>query len=146
MVLAIWMELLSNDALIPPSDEPMFRLETDSMFVEDGDWHVIGNGEPPQGLGFGRYKVGGSGGPDGPFYEVFLDGTRGRVLTPEEAATLKFGSSYSPAVVPHLIRIAHGVAEWRPFVDDVLIPSSAQPAASAARDRESASRVVSGSR
>jgi hypothetical protein len=96
---------------------PVFLVETMDLRIRDGSWAMIGNAKPSVEIPIPVYKTQLEFGGD--FYVQEIDGTIGKRLTSDEAASLRRQKSYSPAAVEQAVRAFRGLDEWLPQFDEM---------------------------
>lgn len=89
---------------------------TVDVFIEDGDWKVIGNIEPSSRINFPEYIIETSNGPKVMDYM----GKILRCATPTDIKNLGTQKSVSPKVLELAIKAKFGTGEWYPTLNTLL--------------------------
>lgn len=90
-------------------------VNTFDVKIADGDWPVIGNLEPPDGVPFPSYKVG----LPGKAIVESWDGKKRRRAKPGEEELLDFRSGVAPIRLEKALKALHGVLPWQPSFDEL---------------------------
>lgn len=100
-------------------DEPVFLVETMDLRVKEGVWWVIGNRDASVSVSVPWYKVWVE--PPGEYRRQDIHGQVGEVLSAEEAESMRYQKSFSPAVVEAALRGLHGFGPWRAAFDELAL-------------------------
>lgn len=106
----------SPDLITLVNSKIVFLTYTVDVFIEDGDWKVIGNVEPPTTINFPEYII------ETPKGSMVMDymGKMIRHATQSDLKNLGIKNSVSPKVLEVAIRAKYGTGKWLPPLDMLL--------------------------